>query len=103
MQVENVLFRIQSLINQLPNSEKKVAQYILTNPKESVRMTIHELADHANASSSAVTRFCRSIEVNSFADLKVSLASHISQPEKKGFYDIEPNETIASIKEKISF
>ncbi|MGG3940315.1 MurR/RpiR family transcriptional regulator [Peribacillus psychrosaccharolyticus] len=101
MQVENVLFRIQSLINQLPNSERKVAQYILTNPKESVRMTIHELANHANASSSAVTRFCRSIEVNSFADLKVSLSSHISQPEKKGFYDIEPNETIASIKEKI--
>lgn len=98
---ENIILRIESLLNQLPKSEKKIAQYILENPKDIVRMTIHELADHANASSSAVTRFCHSIKVNSFSELKVSLSSLISQPEKKGFHDIEPNETIASIKNKI--
>ncbi|MCK1982580.1 MULTISPECIES: MurR/RpiR family transcriptional regulator [Peribacillus] len=101
MHVENILLRIESLLNQLPNSERKIAQYILDNPNDIIRMTIHELADHANASSSAVTRFCHSIKVNSFSELKVSLSSLISQPEKKGFHDIEPNETIASIKNKI--
>ncbi|MFD6211020.1 MurR/RpiR family transcriptional regulator [Peribacillus sp. NPDC060253] len=101
MHVENVLLKIESLLNQLPKSERKIAQYILENPKDTIRMTIHELAAQANASSSAVTRFCRSIKVNSFSELKVSLSSLTSQPEKKGFYDIEPNETIASIKNKI--
>lgn len=101
MNVENILLRIESLESQLPGSERKIATYILENPKEVVRMTIYELASQANASSSAVTRFCRSIGVNSFSDLKVSLSSLISQPETKGFNDIEPNETIASIKEKI--
>ncbi|KOR79365.1 RpiR family transcriptional regulator [Bacillus sp. FJAT-21352] len=101
MHGENIILRIESLLNQLPKSEKKIAHYILENPKDIVRMTIHELADHANASSSAVTRFCHSIKVNSFSELKVSLSSLISQPEKKGFHDIEPNETIASIKNKI--
>ncbi|MGG4265847.1 MurR/RpiR family transcriptional regulator [Peribacillus simplex] len=101
MHVENIILRIESLLNQLPKSERKIAQYILENPKDIIRMTIHELADHANASSSAVTRFCHSIKVNSFSELKVSLSSLISQPEKKGFHDIEPNETIASIKNKI--
>ncbi|MCK1991204.1 MurR/RpiR family transcriptional regulator [Peribacillus muralis] len=101
MYVENVILRIESLLNQLPKSERKIAQYILDNPNEIIRMTIHELAANAEASSSAVTRFCRSIKVNSFSELKVSLSSLISQPEKKGFYDIEPNESIASIMDKI--
>ncbi|MFJ7754013.1 MurR/RpiR family transcriptional regulator [Peribacillus muralis] len=101
MHVENILLRIESLLNQLPKSERKIAEYILEHPKDIVRMTIHELAAHADASSSAVTRFCRSIKVNSFSELKVSLSSLISQPEKKGFHDIEPDETIASIKDKI--
>ncbi|MBO1581798.1 MULTISPECIES: MurR/RpiR family transcriptional regulator [Bacillus] len=101
MQVVNVLLKIESLLHQLPKSERKIAQYILNNPQEVIRMTIHELATHANASSSAVTRLCRSIEIASFSELKVSLSSHISRPEKKGFYDIEPNETITAIKEKI--
>jgi DNA-binding MurR/RpiR family transcriptional regulator len=101
MHVENVLLKIESLENQLPKSERKIAEYILENPKDTIRMTIHELAAQANTSSSAVTRFCRSIGVNSFSDLKVSLSSFISQPGTKGFNDIEPNETIASIKDKI--
>lgn len=101
MHVENVIFKIESLFDQLPKSEKKIAQYILENPAEIIRMTIHELASHANASSSAVTRLCRSIEVDSFSDLKVSLSYQMSQPIIKGFYDIEPHETIRSIKDKI--
>ncbi|PGH77970.1 RpiR family transcriptional regulator [Bacillus thuringiensis] len=101
MQVANVLLKIESLLQQLPKSERKVAQYILKHPQEVIRMTIHELATRANASSSAVTRFCRSIEIASFSELKVSLSSHIARPEKKGFYDIEPNEAITAIKDKI--
>ncbi|AQU76827.1 MULTISPECIES: MurR/RpiR family transcriptional regulator [Priestia] len=101
MNAVNVLLRIESSLYELPKSERKVAQYILEHPEQVVRMTIHELAAQANASSSAVTRLCRSLEVGSFSELKVSLSSHISRPEKAGFYDIEPNETIASIKDKI--
>ncbi|MEE6132121.1 RpiR family transcriptional regulator [Priestia aryabhattai] len=101
MNVVNVLLRIESSLYELPKSERKVAQYILDHPEQVVRMTIHELAAQADASSSAVTRLCRSIEIGSFAELKVSLSSHISTDKKTGFYDIEPNETIDSIKDKI--
>ncbi|WP_282035303.1 MurR/RpiR family transcriptional regulator [Metabacillus indicus] len=101
MHVENVLLRIESLLNQLPKSEKKIAVYILENPNDIARMTIHELASQAAASSSAVTRFCRSIGVNSFSELKVSLSSLLAYPEKQGFFDIELNESISAIKEKI--
>lgn len=82
-------------------SEKKVAQYILDHSDSIVRLTVHELAAHANASSAAVIRLCRSIGVAGFSELKLSLSSQVSHSLKSGFYDIEPNDTISSIKEKI--
>lgn len=97
----NILVRIESVLEELPKSERKVAQYIVENPNDIIRMSVHELAAHANASSAAVIRLCKSIGADGFADLKVSLSSQISRSLKSGFYDIEPNETIASIKEKI--
>ncbi|MFS0784737.1 MurR/RpiR family transcriptional regulator [Bacillus sp. 1P06AnD] len=103
MYVMDVLLRIESMLAQLPKSEQKVAQYVLENPMEVIRMTVNDLAQQAHASSSAVIRFCRSIEIDSFTELKVSISSQLSQAEteKKGFYDIEPNEEIKEIKEKI--
>ncbi|MEH7479713.1 MurR/RpiR family transcriptional regulator [Neobacillus drentensis] len=96
-----MLVRIESVIEELPKSERKVAQYILENADEIIRMTVHDLAANANASSAAVIRLCRSIGVAGFSELKVSLSSQSSRSFKSGFYDIEPNETIQSIKEKI--
>jgi DNA-binding MurR/RpiR family transcriptional regulator len=97
----NSLVRIESVLDELPKSEKKVAQYILDHADEIVRMTVHELAANAKASSSAVIRLCRSIGVAGYSELKLSLSSQISHSFKSGYYDIEPNETVQSIKEKI--
>lgn len=97
----NILVRIESVIDELPNSERKVAQYILENADHIVRMSVHELATQANASSAAVIRLCRSIGVEGYSELKLSLSSQLSHSLKSGFYDIEHNETIQSIKGKI--
>jgi DNA-binding MurR/RpiR family transcriptional regulator len=97
----NILVRIESVLEELPKSEKKVAQYIIGNADDIVRMTVHELAAKANASSSAVIRLCRSVGVEGYSELKLSLSSQSSHSLKSGFYDIEPNENIQSIKEKI--
>ncbi len=97
----NILARMESVLEELPKSEKKVAQYILENANDIVRMTVHEVAANANASSAAVIRLCRSIGIDGFSELKLSLSSQISHSFKSGFYDIEPNETINSIKNKI--
>lgn len=97
----NILARIESVLERLPNSERKIAQYILENSRDIVRMSVHEVAANAKASSAAVIRLCRSIEVSGFSELKVLLSSQTSHSFISGFYDIEPNETIHTIKEKI--
>ncbi|WP_143762392.1 MULTISPECIES: hypothetical protein [Paenibacillus] len=41
----SMISQIELDLNELPESEKKVAEYILVNAKEVLHMTIHELME----------------------------------------------------------
>ncbi len=62
-------------------------------------MTVHEVADCAGTSSAGVVRFCRSIGVQGFSDLKLQLSAISNQiyEEPRGYWDIEPNEEKSSV------
>ncbi|MCQ9209507.1 MurR/RpiR family transcriptional regulator [Granulicatella seriolae] len=96
----DMLRRIRSLLDELPNSQRVIAQYILDNPVEVTGMTVQELAKSANSSSTSVMRFLQSLQVSSFPQLKVQLASSLSK-EELATTDILPNESLGSIKEKL--
>lgn len=98
---ENILGRTKSIIEELTNSEKKVGEYILKYPESVITMTTSELADKSGASPASVIRFCKSIHVPSFTQLKVNLSAEISTPAKYGYSDIQPNEAIGDIKAKL--
>lgn len=95
-----MLEQIRMVINDLPTSEKKVAAFILQNSKDVTIMTIHELAEKSNTSSSAVIRFCKKIGVGKFPNLKVQLSALENNNTLTGFFDIEPLENIQSIIDK---
>ena len=81
----------------LPDSERKIAEYILNNPHTVVNSTAGELGRLANASSAAVIRLCKSIGVSGFQELKVRVAGDLAKDTEQGYRDIETNETIQSI------
>lgn len=56
------------------DSEKKIADYIIENPKEVVNMTIKELSEACETSQASVSRFVRKCGMESFHHLKVNLA-----------------------------
>ncbi|MCI0767799.1 hypothetical protein LOK41_23955 [Bacillus sp. TL12] len=68
--------------------------------KEVTQMTIHQLAKEAEASSAAVVRFCRSLGVTGFPDLKARLYAEVEHIHHVGYFDIEPNEKVQSIIDK---
>ncbi|NLW15423.1 MAG: MurR/RpiR family transcriptional regulator [Erysipelothrix sp.] len=88
----------------LSDSEVKIAQYILENPKKVIEMTIFELSDATYASASTITRFCRKVEVDGFSDLKLQIAKELntyalSDTRIKGnlpFTKIDSHQNIAS-------
>ncbi|WP_226527468.1 MurR/RpiR family transcriptional regulator [Metabacillus niabensis] len=91
---------IKNVIPQLPESERKIATYILEHPDDILNCTAGELGAMANSSSAAVIRLCKSLGVKGFQELKVRVAGDLVKPVEQGYRDIEPDETIQSIVQK---
>lgn len=97
------LVMLSEMLEELPRSEKKIASYILEHPQESINMTASELGKHSQTSSAAVIRLCKSLDLKGFQELKIRVAGDLQKTEESGFRDIEPDETITSIAEKMTF
>ncbi|TCP32119.1 RpiR family transcriptional regulator [Scopulibacillus darangshiensis] len=101
MAMGSITSQIQAALSELPVSEKKVGDYLLKFPSEVTKMTIHEVAEKAGTSSAAVVRFCRSLGLNGFPDLKMRLSVELAGTLKPGYLDIESNEDVESIINKV--
>lgn len=89
------------MIHSLAPSEKKIAQYILHNPEESILLTSLALGERSQTSSAAVIRLCKSLGFTGFQELKIRVAGDLqAQAVKEGYRDIEPNEEYKDIIEK---
>lgn len=76
--------QIKRLYCNLTSAERKVAAYIIESPQEVTGLTVHQLAEKCEVASSAVIRFCKSIQLQGFAELKIELARELgSQREEK--------------------
>lgn len=83
-QSQSVLECITVLYDQLFDAEKKIAKFILNNPKKVVDMTVSELAEISDVSIASVSRFCRKVGLKGFAQLKISLAQELVDTHKSG-------------------
>ncbi|MFD1066884.1 MurR/RpiR family transcriptional regulator [Oceanobacillus locisalsi] len=100
--VNGGITRINEMISSLPPSEKKIADYILTNPEKVISLTAKELGERSKTSGAAVIRLCKSLNLKGFHDLKIRIAGDLQRNEKDGFRDIDPNETPLSIIDKMT-
>ena len=96
----SILNQIALALDELPKSEKKVAKYILECSKDVLYMNIKELAKKSKSSSAGVVRFCKSIGVENFGNLKVRLSAELTQTATIKNLDIEDQESVSSIVEK---
>ncbi|MBY0095806.1 MurR/RpiR family transcriptional regulator [Mesobacillus maritimus] len=91
---------IKNMLEQLPASERKIAQYILEYPYEAVNCTVSELATKTQSSGAAVIRLCKSLGVKGFQDLKVRIVGDLGKPKEQGYRDIEQGEKSEDIVQK---
>jgi DNA-binding MurR/RpiR family transcriptional regulator len=91
---------LQNMLEQLPASERKIAQYILENPRSILNSTVNDIGTQAKTSGAAVIRLCKSLGLNGFQDLKVRIAGDLVKPVEQGYRDIEPGESYFSIVQK---
>lgn len=98
---ENILSLIQEKLSELPQSEQKIGKVILENPLDIIQMSAAQLAKKANSSAAAVIRFCCSIGIKGFTELKLQLSAQSSHFQEAIHTDILPNEGIKQIKKKL--
>ncbi|PLR69303.1 MULTISPECIES: MurR/RpiR family transcriptional regulator [Bacillaceae] len=91
---------IQTMLNKLPQSEQKLADYILQHPHEVVDSTVSELSTSAQTSGAAVIRLCKSLGLKGFQDLKMRIAGDLMKSVEQGYRDIEPSESLYRVVEK---
>lgn len=72
-----MLSEIHNRYDRLTDTERKVADMVLTAPRDAVKMTVKELAQHSGTVPSAVVRFCKSIGATGFSDFKICLAAEL--------------------------
>ncbi|MDF2881636.1 MAG: Transcriptional regulator, RpiR family [Clostridiaceae bacterium] len=99
------LNRIKEIIEHLNLSEKKVADYILNNPKRVSDLSIKELAEESGSSQSAVVRLCKRLHYKGYKDFRIMIAKDsVDLKEEEDMYsDIKPGDSISTIIRNISF
>ena len=101
MEGKHIHHRIESILTQLTQSEQKIAHFILAQPEKVIKMTANEVAQASDTSPATVIRFCRSIGIEGFTELKLSLSAEIDSPTYTEYSDISPDEPITEIKNKL--
>ncbi len=66
--------RIAHLLDRLSPAERKVAELVTADPAGAMNATLATLARNAGVSEPTVIRFCRSLGLDGFADLRMALA-----------------------------
>ncbi|MGA8655232.1 MAG: SIS domain-containing protein [Chthoniobacterales bacterium] len=74
----NVLEVISSLLDQLRNSDRKVAQLVLANPAFVLNATLAKTARRAGVSEPTVIRFCEAVGSEGFQGFKLRLAQSMA-------------------------
>ncbi len=97
----NILFSIQHKIGKLPKAEQKLAKWILNHSEEVIHMSAKALSEASATSPATVVRFCYSMGLEGFTDLKLRLSANLPEIKEDLYSDIDPDEEVAILKRKL--
>lgn len=97
----NMLEKIQSQLENLSKSERKVAEVILAAPQQAIHSSIAALATTANVSEPTVNRFCRSMDTRGFPDFKLYLAQSLANGTPYVNRNIDEDDSVEAYTAKI--
>ncbi|MGP0904971.1 MurR/RpiR family transcriptional regulator [Serratia sp. CY76391] len=97
----NTLDKIQSHLERLSKSERKVAEVILASPQTAIHSSIATLARMADVSEPTVNRFCRRLDTKGFPDFKLHLAQSLANGTPYVNRNVEEDDNVDSYTSKI--
>jgi RpiR family carbohydrate utilization transcriptional regulator len=95
------ILRIRSEYPQFREKEKKIADYILDNPKKIIHSSISQLAEDVQVAEATVFRFCKRIGFKGYQAMKITLASEIIEPIQDIHETLTANDDERTIADKV--
>ena len=101
MNSPNLIRRITENQASLRKSEAKVADYVLANASEVIKMRIVDLASKSEVSEPTVIRFCKALGFDGFQSFKLQLAQQLGLGSVFTQFAVEDNDTVADLINKV--
>ena len=101
MNSPNLIRRITENQASLRKSEAKVANYVLANANEVIKMRIVDLASKSEVSEPTVIRFCKALGFDGFQSFKLQLAQQLGLGSVFTQFAVEDNDTVADLINKV--
>ena len=98
----NILLTIQHSLSQLSKKEYVIADFILQHGKQVMTLSIHELAQQCDVSVATVVRFCRSIGLSGYPELKLALSAQTDADQQTIYEEIAPDDSFEMLKDKLT-
>jgi DNA-binding MurR/RpiR family transcriptional regulator len=86
---ESLLARIRAGLPEFSGALQRVAEWILTDPAGAARSTIVELAEGSGTSPATVTRFCRAMGFDGYADMRLGIAGETGRAARTGGWTMD--------------
>src|SRR5919107_4889150 len=99
---DGVLVRVRTLLPEFTGALQRVAEQVLTDPAAASRATIVELAERSGTSPATVTRFCRALGFDGYADLRLGIAAETGRARSAGWTvdigrEIQPGDPLSRV------
>lgn len=101
LQMSGVLDRIAAIRRELPPTAGRIADFIVANAADVVHMSVTEVAERAGSSEGSVIGLCQHLGARGFQQIKIALARDLVQPVQFIHEDLERDDPIATVVEKI--
>jgi len=96
-----MLDRIEHALHSLSAAERRVADWVLSNPHRVVTLPLARIATAAAVSEPTVVRFCRSVGSKGFSDFKVRIAQDLASGAATVHADVRPGDDANDILAKV--
>lgn len=104
---EGITTRVRALLPTLTPSERALADVVLADPAGAAACTITDIAGRSGTSRSTVTRFCRSLGLPGYAELRLALAAESGRAGGRNWAEgvgaeISPHDSMATVLERVA-
>jgi DNA-binding MurR/RpiR family transcriptional regulator len=86
---DSVLARVRAKLPEFTGALQRVAEHILSDPAAAARATIVELAERSGTSPATITRFCRAMDFEGYADLRLGIAAETGRMARSAGWTVD--------------